>query len=201
MLKVNAREKAMKKYALLAISILAFSPCALAAGGSTGWLDTLIQYAKNIQIGLYTLAGVIVLCCVIVSGIRLAVSRMSGNHDKTFWDYIGDLRVPQFVLLGIIFLGIIITGISCSVFSWYGLIALIIPATLFIVVRIMCESDSRFLTRLRFMLGRYLRNMVYGRALLITPCNPRWNQFYGRRIAQKRFISRDQSAVDELPCA
>lgn len=97
--------------------------------------------------------------------------------------------VPQFVLLGIVFVGIIITGISCSLFGWYGLIALIIPVTLFTVVRIICESDSRFLTRLRFMLGRYIRNMVYGRALLITPCNPRWNQFYGRRIAQKRFIT------------
>ncbi|MFC7506532.1 hypothetical protein ACFQUX_02610 [Pantoea stewartii] len=27
--------------------------------------------------------------------------------------------------------------------------------------------------------------MIFGRSLLITPYNPRWNQFYGRRIAQK----------------
>lgn len=99
--------------------------------------------------------------------------------------------VPQFVLLGIVFLGIIITGISCTIFDWLGLIALIIPVTLFTVVRIVCESDSRFLTRLQFMLRRYIRNMVYGKALLITPCNPKWDQFYGRRIAQKRFITRD----------
>jgi type IV secretory pathway VirB3-like protein len=99
--------------------------------------------------------------------------------------------VPQFVLLGIIFLGIIITAIACTLFSWYGLLALFIPVILFTVVRIACESDSRFLTRLRFMLGRYIRNMIYGRALLITPYNPRWEQFYGRRIAEKRFISRD----------
>ncbi|PHM25052.1 type IV secretion system protein VirB2 [Xenorhabdus budapestensis] len=103
MLKANAREKAMKKYVLLAISMLAFSPYSLAAGGSTGWLDTLIQYAKNIQIGLYTLAGVIVLCCVIISGIRLAISRMSGNHDKTFWDYIGDLSMAIWIGGAIVF--------------------------------------------------------------------------------------------------
>lgn len=98
--------------------------------------------------------------------------------------------VPQFVLLGIIAIGIIVTGLSCTFFSWYGLIALVIPVTLFVVVRIVCETDSRFLTRLSFMLRRYIRNMVYGRALLITPCNPRWKNFYGRRIAQERFISR-----------
>lgn len=76
--------------------LLAFSPYALAAG-STAWLDTLNQYAKNIQIGLYALAGTTVLCCVIVSGIRLAISRMSGNHDKTFWDYIGDLSMAIWI--------------------------------------------------------------------------------------------------------
>ncbi|EKT0321327.1 hypothetical protein QDF68_004129 [Klebsiella pneumoniae] len=98
--------------------------------------------------------------------------------------------VPQFVLLGIVGLGIVITALSCTLFGWYGLIALIIPVTMFVVVRIICETDSRFLTRLRFMLRRYMRNMVYGRALLITPCNPRWNNFYGRRITQERFITR-----------
>lgn len=98
--------------------------------------------------------------------------------------------VPQFVLLGIIGLGVFLTGLSCVFFDWYGLIALIIPVTIFVVVRIICESDSRFLTRLMFMLRRYMRNMVYGRALLITPCNPRWTNFYGRRIAQERFITR-----------
>lgn len=76
--------------------LLIVSPYALAAG-STAWLDTLIAYAKNIQIGLYTLAGVIGLGCVIVSGIRLTISRMSGNHDKTFWDYMGDLSMAIWV--------------------------------------------------------------------------------------------------------
>lgn len=98
--------------------------------------------------------------------------------------------VPQFVLLGIFGIGLVLTGLSCSLFGWYGLLALIIPVTLFVVVRIVCETDSRFLTRLGFMLRRYARNRVYGRALLITPCNPRWNQFYGKRIAQERFIRR-----------
>ncbi len=99
--------------------------------------------------------------------------------------------IPQFVLLGIIFLGIIITAISCSIFSWYGLFALLVPITLLVIVRIVCETDSRFLTRFRFILKRYIRNMFYGRALLITPCNSKWEQFYGRRIAQKRFITRN----------
>jgi type IV secretory pathway VirB2 component (pilin) len=98
MLKVNIK----KNNFLWAMLLIAFSPYALAAG-DTGWLDTLNQYAKNIQIGLYTLAGTIVLCCVIVSGIRLAISRMSGNQDKTFWDYIADLSMAIWIGGAIVF--------------------------------------------------------------------------------------------------
>lgn len=78
------------------VLLLLISPYA-AAAGSTGWLDTLNQYASNIRVGLYALAGTVVLCCVIVSGIRLAIARMSNNHDKTFWDYIGDLSMAIWI--------------------------------------------------------------------------------------------------------
>ncbi|KAB0547509.1 TrbC/VirB2 family protein [Pantoea stewartii subsp. stewartii] len=98
MLKANR----LKRHYALALLMLACSPYALAAG-DTGWLDTLNQYAKNIQIGLYALAGTIVLCCVIVSGIRLAISRMSGNHDKTFWDYITDLSMAIWIGGAVVF--------------------------------------------------------------------------------------------------
>lgn len=98
MLKVNG----LKRHYAAALLMLAFSPYALAAG-DTGWLDTLNQYARNVQIGLYALAGTVVLCCVIVSGIRLAISRMSGNHDKTFWDYIGDLSMAIWIGGAVVF--------------------------------------------------------------------------------------------------
>lgn len=96
MLKVKPLNLPALKNYFLVIFLLALSPYASAAG-DTGWLDILNQYAKNIQIGLYALAGTVVLCCVIVSGIRLAISRMSGNHDKTFWDYIGDLSMAIYI--------------------------------------------------------------------------------------------------------
>lgn len=102
MLHSNSLNNSRVKNYFWFLLMLSFSPCALAAG-STGWLDTLNQYAKNIQIGLYTLAGTVVLCCVIVSGIRLAISRMSGNHDKTFWDYIGDLSMAIWIGGAIVF--------------------------------------------------------------------------------------------------
>lgn len=98
MLKVDS----LKRYYALALLMLVCSPYALAAGDAR-WLDVLNQYAKNIQIGLYTLAGTIVLCCVIVSGIRLAISRMSGNHDKTFWDYISDLSMAIWIGGAVVF--------------------------------------------------------------------------------------------------
>lgn len=100
MLKVNPPLKVTTKYALGTLLALAFSPYAFAAG-DTGWLDTLIAYAKNIQVGLYALAATVVLCTLIVSGIRLAISRMSGNHDKTFWDYVSDLSMALWIGGGI----------------------------------------------------------------------------------------------------
>lgn len=102
MLKANVLNLSVFKKYLLVVFMLSVSPYALAAGDAA-WLDVLNQYAKNIQIGLYTLAGTIVLCCVIVSGIRLAISRMAGNHDKTFWDYIGDLSMAIWIGGAIVF--------------------------------------------------------------------------------------------------
>ncbi|WP_161975930.1 TrbC/VirB2 family protein [Enterobacter cancerogenus] len=98
MLKANG----LKRHYVLALLMLACSPYALAAG-DTGWLDILNQYAKNIQIGVYALAGTVVLICVIISGIRLAISRMSGNHDKTFWDYISDLSMAIWIGGAVVF--------------------------------------------------------------------------------------------------
>lgn len=118
------------------------------------------------------------------------------NEDLSFDSYNAMGRtatyagVPQFVLLGIMAAGILITVVSCVIFSWYGLISLIIPVSVFAVVRIVCETDSRFINRLLAMLRRYIRNMAYGKSLLITPVNPKWQDYYGRRIAQERFISR-----------
>ena len=102
MLKANGMEKSTKNNLALVLLMLVFSPYALAAGDAQ-WLNDLNQYAKNIQIGLYALAGTVVLCCVIVSGIRLAISRMSGNHDKTFWDYISDLSMAIWIGGAIVF--------------------------------------------------------------------------------------------------
>lgn len=102
MLKVNLFNMSALKKNLWVFLMLTISPYALAAG-DTAWLDVLNQYAKNIQIGLYALAGTVVLCCVIVSGIRLAISRMSGNHDKTFWDYISDLSMAIWIGGAIVF--------------------------------------------------------------------------------------------------
>lgn len=92
MLKANSKKKNPLQYYIMAISMLTFS-----SGASADWLSTLNQYASNIQVGLYALAATVVLCCVIVSGIRLAISRMAGSHDKTFFDYIGDLSMGLWV--------------------------------------------------------------------------------------------------------
>lgn len=96
MLKVKPPSTVKGKTYLLALLMAAFSPYAFAAGNA-GWLDTLNEYATAIRIGLYALAGTVVLCTLIVSGIRLAISRMSGNHDKTFWDYVGDLSMAIWI--------------------------------------------------------------------------------------------------------
>jgi type IV secretory pathway VirB3-like protein len=76
-----------------------------------------------------------------------------------------------------------------TVFGWPGLFL----ATPFIVglifLRIISETDSKYLRRLMFMINRFWLNRRYGRSLLLTSHNPSWSKFYGRRFAQQR-VSR-----------
>lgn len=97
--------------------------------------------------------------------------------------------VPTFPLL-LCFVGTLISGIAGLTLTgtgWGGLFASPFLLTA-MVLRILCENDDKYLRRLRFMVRRFCLNLRFGRALLITPHNPVWSQYYGRRYAKVRFF-------------
>ncbi|MEA9446199.1 VirB3 family type IV secretion system protein [Candidatus Fukatsuia symbiotica] len=99
--------------------------------------------------------------------------------------------VPIFPLL-LCFVGTLVFGVSgFSAFGgWGGLLAL--PFLLVgIALRIVCEKDDKYLRRLHFMLRRLRLNRRFGKSLFVTPQNPKWSQYYGRRYAKVRFSGGD----------
>lgn len=95
--------------------------------------------------------------------------------------------VPIFPLL-LCFVSTLVFGMGgFSVFGvWGSLLAL--PFILVgIALRIVCEKDDKYLRRLHFMLRRLRLNFRFGQSLFVTPQNPKWSQYYGRRYAKVRF--------------
>lgn len=97
--------------------------------------------------------------------------------------------VPIFPLLfcfvGILFFGVI----GFTLFGMWGGVLISPFIILVIFIRIVCEKDDKYLRRILFMVKRLFLNRKYGKNLLLTPQNPRWSLYYGRRFAQKRILS------------
>lgn len=95
--------------------------------------------------------------------------------------------VPIFPLL-LCFVGTLFSAVGgfTEFGVWGGLLSLffIIPG---IALRIVCEKDDKYMRRLRFMVRRLRLNMKYGKSLFVSPQNPKWSAYYGRRYAKIRF--------------
>lgn len=115
------------------------------------------------------------------------------TEDLEFESYNGMSRVPLywgvpvFPLL-LCFVGTLLSaGVGITLFGvWGGLLTLffIIPG---IALRIVCEKDDKYMRRLGFMVRRLRLNMKYGKSLFVSPQNPKWSSYYGRRYAKVRF--------------
>jgi type IV secretory pathway VirB3-like protein len=108
------------------------------------------------------------------------------------------MGIPQFVLLGMFFFTPFFVGVCYAIFGFWGLLSVLIPAALLLIIRALCEADSRFLLRLWWMVKRLWRNRKYGRGVLISPANPKWESFYGRYLTQKRITVRKSYTDDEI---
>lgn len=57
------------------------------------WDQTVVDYGRNVRIGLYAIGGSIALCTMAWSGIRWLMARASGDHSHTFMDYLQQVGV------------------------------------------------------------------------------------------------------------
>lgn len=84
-----------KKYLQLIATVgLCLAPMLAMAGD---WDQTLVDYGRNVRIGLYAIGGSMALGTLVWSGIRWMMSRASGDHSHTFMDYLQQVGVIMVV--------------------------------------------------------------------------------------------------------
>jgi uncharacterized protein (DUF58 family) len=110
------------------------------------------------------------------------------NRPAMFWG------IPIMPMIGLLTLGLLSAGIAATLLPWWWGVVFAFPfAAALTALRFITSIDNRFLRRLWFMARRLRRNWKYGRQLLLTPVNPNWNKFYGKRFARQRYAARGKS--------
>lgn len=86
---LNARLRLNKtELRILAISLMLQPAMAFA-----DWKQTINQYAGDIQLALYGIAGTIAVISLVWSGVKWQFARMSGDRSHTFMDYVQEVLV------------------------------------------------------------------------------------------------------------
>lgn len=107
--------------------------------------------------------------------------------------------IPILPMLALFSLGLICGVVGATIFSFiWGLVFALPFVIALIALRLMTSIDDRYIRRMGFMLRRIWLNLKYGKQLLLTPYNPNWSQFYGKRFSQQHNASRGKGAVDGL---
>jgi hypothetical protein len=107
--------------------------------------------------------------------------------------------IPIMPMIGLIMGALLSFGAGTAMFSWlWGLIFAFPFAVGLLALRLITSVDDRYFRRIRFAFRRLRLNLKYGKQLLLTPYNPKWSQYYGRRFSQKRYAARDVSSSDGI---
>jgi type IV secretory pathway VirB3-like protein len=110
--------------------------------------------------------------------------------------YFGIPIMPMIVLLIGSMVGF---GAATALFSWVWGLVIACPFWIaLLALRLITSVDDRYFRRVRFASRRLWFNLKYGKQLLLTPFNPKWSQYYGRRFSQQRYVTRDSSSSDGL---
>jgi MFS family permease len=122
---------------------------------------------------------------------RLMFESYNGmSRPAMFWN------IPIMPMVGLLMGGLIFGVIGTALLSWiWGLVFLFPFAAALIALRLLCSIDGQYLRRVRFACRRMLLNLKYGKPLLLTPFNPTWSQFYGKRFSQTRYASGGEGAA------
>lgn len=107
--------------------------------------------------------------------------------------------IPIMPMIGLVMAALVSFGAGASLLSWvWGLVFAVPSLGALVALRFMSSIDDRYLRRVRFALRRLRLNLIYGKHLLLTPFNPKWSLYYGRRFAQQRYAARGDGASDAL---
>ncbi|WP_324729581.1 VirB3 family type IV secretion system protein [Pseudomonas chlororaphis] len=107
--------------------------------------------------------------------------------------------IPIMPFLGLLMGGVVFGGLATFLLSWkWGLGVVLLFAGALVGLRMITAVDDRYLNRIWFAIRRLLLNLKYGKQLLLTPYNPRWSHYYGRRFSQKRYVGRGNGSSDAI---
>lgn len=115
------------------------------------------------------------------------------SRPAMFWN------IPIMPMVGLLMGGLIAGVLGTALLSWiWGLVFLLPFVGSLIALRLLCSIDGQYLRRVQFACRRIRLNLKYGRPLLLTPFNPNWSKFYGKRFSQQRYVGRRESASTEV---
>lgn len=118
------------------------------------------------------------------------------SDKRTFTTFNGMSRpaqywgVPIFPFAGVALASLIVGGVGIFLFSWWGLGGLLPGGSALLAMRFMCNHDGKALSRLGYVRRRWKLNASTGKSLFLSPYNPKWSAFYGKRYAAKHAIRR-----------
>lgn len=101
--------------------------------------------------------------------------------------------VPVYWFAVIFFLITIGTFLLVLIFGWkVGVVWAVFLAIVFIVVRILCELDSKAMKRYEKCMKRVWLNITHGRSLFLTPYNANWKAVARTRQAISFVLEKRQ---------
>lgn len=128
---------------------------------------------------------------------------MSGKEKLLYDSYNAMSRpamqwgIPIMPMIGLVMGALLSFGLGTALISWgWGVVFAFPFAVSLMALRFMSSIDDRYLRRVRFAFRRLRLNLVYGKQLLLTPFNPKWSQYYGRRYSQQRHASGSDRPVN-----
>ncbi|PCM96093.1 conjugal transfer protein [Pseudomonas aeruginosa] len=109
------------------------------------------------------------------------------------------LGVPILPFVGIAVALLVVGTVGFLLFPWWGALLLASPLFLALVgFSVVSSFDARYMRRIVYAMRRFSLNLRYGRGVCLTPINPLWSVFYGKRFAQRRHAGGSFGSADEI---
>lgn len=104
--------------------------------------------------------------------------------------------VPIMPLVGLLVGGLFTTGLTLAILGPWGGLAIVPFLLIAFAFYFVSSIDDRFMRRVVFATRRFMLSTRFGKGLIVTPQNPRWSHFYGKRFALCRHVTRGDDTAD-----